>query len=132
MLQMAPSLIDSENSSSINNARLQTGRRRGGDPLAAAAAAAAEQVHLGHIRADGGQLDALIDLLRDLRRVGERRLAFRAGWQAPVDRAIRVRMQGPSDASRAVSAAISASFSAWLSWAGAGISGTRRADSTRA
>ena len=36
-----------------------------------------------------------------------------------------------ANASRAVSAAISASFSGWLSWAGAGSSGTRRVESTR-
>ena len=35
----------------------------GGDPLAAAGAAAAEQAHLGHIRTDGWQLDAFVDLL---------------------------------------------------------------------
>ena len=78
-------------------ALLQTGRRLGGDALAATGATAAEQAHLGHIRPDRRQLDALIDLLRGLRRVGEHRFAFRAGGQPPVDHAIRVRMQRPAD-----------------------------------
>ena len=125
---MAPSLIASENSSSINSdqpfhadgmgvmqihhhrgdrlaerrSRLQTGRRRGGDPLAATGATAAEQAHLGHIRANRGQLDALIDLLQGLRRVRKHRFAFRAGGQPPVDRAIRVRMQRPTDTGAAL------------------------------
>jgi hypothetical protein len=41
-------------------------------------------------------------------------------------RSSRVATRWSANASRAVSAAISASFSAWLSWAGTGSSGTRR------
>ena len=82
--------------------RLQTGRRRGGDAIATTGATAAEQAHLGHIRANRGQLDALIDLLQGLRRVRKHRLAFRAGGQPPVDRAIRVRMQRPTDTGAAL------------------------------
>ena len=60
---------------------LQTDWGCGGYPLAAAGAAAAEQAHLGHIRTDGWQLDALVDLLWGLRRVGKYRLTLRAGDQ---------------------------------------------------
>jgi hypothetical protein len=69
-----------------------------GRSLAATRATAAEQSDLGHVRADGGQLDALIDLLRCPRYIGEYRRAFRAGGQQLVDRAIRVRMQRPANA----------------------------------
>ena len=82
-------------------ALLKPGWGHGGHPLAAARAAAAEQADLGHVRPDRGQLDALIDLLRGLRRFGKYRLAFRAGGQQLVDGSIRVRMQRPADAGAA-------------------------------
>ena len=41
----------------------------GGHPLAATGAATAEQAHLGHVRPDRRQFDALVDLLRGLRGV---------------------------------------------------------------
>jgi hypothetical protein len=69
----------------------------GGHSFAATLTTAAEQAHLGYIGADRWQLNALINLLRGLRRLGERGLALRAGGQSLVDRAIRVRMQRPTD-----------------------------------
>ena len=51
----------------------------------ATGATAAEQAHLGHIRPDRRQLDALVDLLRGLRRVGKHGLAFRAGGQPGIE-----------------------------------------------
>src|SRR5476651_1867914 len=76
---------------------LKPGRSLGGHAFAATGATAAEQADPGHIRADRWQLDAFIDLLRSLRRVGKYRLALWAGSQPLVDRAIRVRMQRPAD-----------------------------------
>jgi hypothetical protein len=72
----------------------QPSRRLGRHPLAAAGATAAEQAHLGHIRPDGRQFDAFVDLLRGLGLVREHCLAFRAGGQFGVHHPIRVGMQG--------------------------------------
>ena len=77
-------------------ALLQPGRRCGGHPLAATRTAAAEQSHLGHIRPDRRQLDALVDLLWRLQRVRERRRTVRAGRQSGFDHPIRVRMKHPT------------------------------------
>jgi hypothetical protein len=71
---------------------LQTGWGLGGRPLAAARATAAKQAYLGHIRPDRRQLDALVNLLRSVRRVGEHGIAHRAGGQPPVNDTIGVRM----------------------------------------
>ena len=76
--------------------------RCGGHPLAAAGAAATEQAHLRHVRLDGRQFDALVDLLRGLCRLRERRLALRTGGQPGIDHTIRVRMQRPAHAGPAL------------------------------
>ena len=52
----------------------------------------AEQAHPGHVGADRRQLDAVVDLLRGLRRFREHRGARWAGRQLPVDLPVRVRM----------------------------------------
>src|SRR5258708_16778208 len=82
---------------------LKPGRSLGGHAFAATRTTAAEQSDLGHIRADEGQLDTLIDLLRGLRRVGEYRLALGAGVHQSVDRAIPVSMQPPANTGAAFS-----------------------------
>ena len=69
--------------------------RRGRHPLAAAGAATTEQPHLRHVRHDGRQFDALVDLLRGLCRLREHRLALRTGRQPGIHHTIRVRMQRP-------------------------------------
>ena len=75
---------------------LQPGRGGGDHPLAATRATAAEQPNLGDIRPDRRQLDALVDPLRGLRRLRERRRTVRAGGQPGFDHAIGVRMQRPA------------------------------------
>jgi hypothetical protein len=59
----------------------------------AARASPAEQAHLGHIRPDGRQFDALVDLLRGLPRCGEGRRAFWAGGLVGIDHPVGIRMQ---------------------------------------
>ena len=81
---------------------LQPGRGFGRRPLAAAHATPAEQAHPGHIGAYQRQLDADVDLLRGLRRLGEHRSALGAGRQPPVDLPVGVRMQSPAHAGAAL------------------------------
>src|SRR4051794_4600338 len=66
---------------------------RTGGPFAATGAAVAEQADLGHGGLDRWQFNAFIDLLRHLRRFGERDAALRAGGQQLVDRAVGFRVQ---------------------------------------
>jgi hypothetical protein len=81
--------------------RLQPGRRGRGRPLAAARAPATEQPHPRHVRPDGRQLEAVIDLLRRLLLHGEGGGAMRAGIQGGIDDAVRLRMQRTADAGAA-------------------------------
>jgi hypothetical protein len=96
--------IDHQDSNRLTKRRtgFQSGRGGGGHPLTAAGAATAEQAHLRHVRLDGRQFDAFVDLLRGLCRLRKCRLAVRAGSQPGIDHTIRVRVQRPTDAGAAL------------------------------
>src|SRR6185437_3045318 len=55
------------------------------------------QTHLGHIGFDWRQFDALVNLLRSLRGIGECRRTVWTGRQPGIDHAVGVGMQGPTN-----------------------------------
>ncbi len=69
--------------------------------LAAAGAASAKQPHPRHVGPHRRQLDAVIDHLRRLRRVGPSCGTVRAGFELGIGDAIRVRLQHPGYAGAA-------------------------------
>jgi hypothetical protein len=79
----------------------QTGRGGRAHPLATAGATAAEQPHPGHVRLDGRQLDAVVDLLRGLLLYRQDGRAMRADVELGIDDAIRLRVQHPPNAAAA-------------------------------